>query len=860
MKNRMKTMKQMAALLVLLGAAASHGRAEEFAPPKSYAVGTAPIGVVTGDFNGDGKVDLVVANNGSGNVSVLLGNGDGTFQSAVKFDAGIAAPESIFAGDFNGDGKLDVAVFQSGNSSALAAGVVSILFGNGDGSFQPPKTTMLAMSAAAIAVGDFNGDKNMDIVVANSDPATNAVGLQVLLAKGDGTFQSGNPVADNLQNANLAVADFNKDGKPDLAVAVSGGVQIMLGKGDGTFQIAATLTLEQGFNAVGMLTADLDSDGQTDLIVNSRELVPIPCINPFNHCEGSVWHFEVYLGKGDGTFQNGLVNATQGRIVGVSDFNGDGKIDAADTLEFAIRLGKGDGTLSPAIPLPNTTGWLALAADLDSDKLGDIIALDPTNNAINVFLNNSPPSVADLAIVNLVPDGAEVGQGLNLTYSAEVLNEGPKAATTVTFTDTLPSGVTFVSATSTTGSCTQSDPVVTCNVGSLASGAYAQINIIVTPTAVGTITNTMDVVSTETDLALANNSATQTETVVPVYTLTVNKTGNGSGSVTGAFSLNDGFKISCGAQCSATFLSGASFNLGETANSGSFFQGWGGACSGAAGCQVTMDSDKTVAASFVVGVNLTVNITGGGSGTVTSSDNTLSCTNAAGTCSSVYIPGSSISLTATPSGSSIFGSWSGACTGTDPNKCSIALKSDETVTATFNPPPDFFLSPAAKSLTAATGGQATDVISISEQGGFASAIQLTCSVTGPSPTPTCLLSPSNIPPGANSPSSTLTIAVPAKSAYPPTARVKWHSGTEYGFGLALALVLLITIQFSIREARPPRRNLLRMAKPLAFAAIWLSLGACGGGSSPPPPQAFTVTVTATSGTLQHVTSVSITVQ
>jgi len=875
MKNRMTPMKQMAVLLVLLGAVASHGRAVEFAPAKSYTVGIAPIGVVEGDFNGDGKVDLVVANNGSGNVSVLLGNGDGTFRPAVSFDAGISAPESIFVGDFNGDGKLDVAVFQSGNSVTLASGEVSILLGNGDGSFKAPMVTTLTVSAAAIAVGDFNGDKRTDLVVSGSDPATNAVGLQILLGKGDGTFLSANPVNSNIQNVNFATADFNNDGKLDLAIAVPGGVQVLVGHGDGTFIAAGTATVATGYEAQTILTGDFNKDGKLDLIVDSRE----------SSCSGSIikscagkQNVSVFLGNGDASFgaeqifaQGAYTRSSLGPDINTElenivacDLNGDGNLDVVDHLPLGNRLqiwlGKGDGTFSSTPPTSIYPGLVGVVSDLNGDSLNDVLALDSSNSSLLILLNTSPTSGADLDI-NDATVPATVGLGINLTYSADVLNEGPQSATNVIFIDTLPIGVTFVSATSTRGICSESNQKVTCTIGELASVADAQIGIVVTPTVAGAITNTMNISAAETDLAPANNQATQTSTIVPVYTLTVSKSGDGSGTVTDGQSGLAGLPINCGIRCSAQYLSGTDINLSAGADSGSFFQAWNGACSAVQpGCSLTMDGDKNLTAVFVLGAKLTVAFAGGGNGTVSSSDNTLSCSNAAGTCSSVYKPGTSISLTAAPSGTSVFGSWSGACTGTDPNKCSIALNSDEMVTATFSPAPDFSLSPAAKSLTAATGGQATDVISISEQGGFSSAIQLTCSVAGPAPMPTCALSPATIPPGANSPTSTLTITAPGKLAF-LSAQRKWQTRAPYVLGIALliALLWLSTILYSFNGERSTR-SALRMVGGLAYAVILISLSACGGASSPPPPQTFTITVTAASGTLQHATSVSVTVQ
>src|SRR5712691_4761473 len=123
-------------LLISLGYPAKSG-AVDFAPPTSYPVGTNPVAVVAGDFNGDGKPDLAVANSGSANVSVLLGNGDGTFKDAVNSSAG-PSPQALAVGDFNGDHKLDLIVISPGDTTTGTPGVANMLLGNGDGTFQPP--------------------------------------------------------------------------------------------------------------------------------------------------------------------------------------------------------------------------------------------------------------------------------------------------------------------------------------------------------------------------------------------------------------------------------------------------------------------------------------------------------------------------------------------------------------------------------------------------------------------------------------------------------------------------------------------------------------------------------------------------
>ena len=179
-------------------------------PFQPFPVGSSGSPIAAGDFNGDGRLDLAVVS-GSNDVSILLGNGDGTFQPGGTYSVGATA-DAIVAGDFNGDGKLDLAVVDE--IAYGVPGAVSVLLGNGDGTFQPARSYTVGSTPSAIAAGDFNGDGRLDLAVA--DESSNAI--SVLLGNGDGTFQSAVQYAVGSNPVAMAVGDFTGNGRLDLAV------------------------------------------------------------------------------------------------------------------------------------------------------------------------------------------------------------------------------------------------------------------------------------------------------------------------------------------------------------------------------------------------------------------------------------------------------------------------------------------------------------------------------------------------------------------------------------------------------------------------------------------------------------------
>jgi FG-GAP-like repeat/Cep192 domain 4/Abnormal spindle-like microcephaly-assoc'd, ASPM-SPD-2-Hydin len=364
-----------------------------FQPPVYYAIDSnleSVPWVAAGDFRGNGNVDLAVADEDGLNISVLLGNGDGTFQSPVQYHLG--SPNFVAVGDFNNDGKPDL---------IAADGYGSVLLGNGDGTFQPPIDNGISTSGEIpLAVGDFNNDGNLDVAVLGPFPGN--LGLGILLGNGDGTFRQGAEYAVGEFANSITVGDFNGDRKLDLAVSNGTGNQIyiLLGNGDGTFQPQPPF-FANGPGAI--TTADVNSDGKPDLLF----LTQLP--SGFNQ-------FTVMLGNGDGTFQppanygSFSIDATD---IAVGDFNGDRKPDVA-VADFRgeavdVLLNTGVVNFSPTTPLRFPTELVGTTGAAQNVTL--------TNTGTTALSITSKRVSGPFQLASGTTCGSSVAPGANCTLS-----------------------------------------------------------------------------------------------------------------------------------------------------------------------------------------------------------------------------------------------------------------------------------------------------------------------------------------------------------------------------------------------------------------------------------------------------------
>ena len=381
----------------------------------TQALGYAPLGEVQGDFNRDGIGDLALLwssgqyGDGPYSISILLGKGDGTFNTGPTFSTGIANQINPYmsSGDFNGDGKSDLAIL-SWNTGGFTSYVTTFL-SNGDRSFAAARTNVAYNQGVvggdgipgSMVAADFNGDGKLDVAVVGDYISFG--GVSILLGNGDGTFKAGTSFATSGDYGRVAVSDLNGDGIPDLVVTnyfeFGGSPTIFLGKGDGTFTSKpASFTLD--YFPTSVVVGDFNRDGVLDLAFSDLSGV------------------EIALGNGDGTFKetaaSPIVPPSELSSLVIGDFNHDGKLDIAGVDDYNDRIvlliGAGDGsfTVTPTTPVvsPNWLGPFAVvAADFNGDGVPDLAMLDKYQTNASILLTE-PTETATGTVDHVAPIGA----------------------------------------------------------------------------------------------------------------------------------------------------------------------------------------------------------------------------------------------------------------------------------------------------------------------------------------------------------------------------------------------------------------------------------------------------------------------
>ncbi len=451
----------------------------------SYASGGhGAFAITVGDLNADGKPDLVVADwcstttCSAGTVAVLLGNGDGTFQTAVSYASGGVFANSMAIADLRGNGTMDIIVGNCGsvqrNICVGTNGGVGVLLGNGNGTFQPAVPYSAAFGVASVTAADVNADGKMDLLLAtNCGSAGSYTGcVGVLSGNGDGTFAAAvTYTSGGFSPTSIAVHDVNGDSKLDVVVAHcglisdnacgTGNAGVLLGNGDGTFA-AGVVYNSNGIYSQGVAVGDVNGDGKADVVV----------VNSSISLSNLAGNLGVLLGNGDGTFQAAVAYPSGGfggASVALADVNGDGKLDigvancsttagnctgTSGTEGVGILLGNGDGTFQTAVTFAsggNTPFGLAVA-DLNGDSKPDVATANCAGSncglhigAVGVLLNASLGGTSTTLASSANP--STFGQSVTFTATVTSGFKGTPAGTVNFFDGTTSLGTSGLDGT-----------------------------------------------------------------------------------------------------------------------------------------------------------------------------------------------------------------------------------------------------------------------------------------------------------------------------------------------------------------------------------------------------------------------------
>lgn len=480
-----------------------------FSTPTNIAVGTNPRHSVVGDFNSDGNADIVIANEGSSNISLLLGNGNGTFGSPTNFPVG-GQPFGIDKGDMNNDGKLDIVTANN------AANNVSVLLGNGAGNFTSSVTYTTGTAPWVVKIADLNNDNNQDVIIG---AALSSSSVSVLLGNGAGALGTATLYAIATEPFGITTNDFNNDGHIDIAVSCRGGnnIGVLLGNSTGSFSNSINTSLAGGPRDI--ISGDYNNDGKMDVITANQN--------------GS--NFSVNFGAGTGTFSAPVnyVAGTSSSFVRMADFNMDGTSDVVVVNiggnTISVYKGMGGGTFLPQVVIAVGSGPQSVGiADFDGDNRPDMEVANFSSSNASILLNKNSFTITPVsgvicpsASVTFTANGASTYSWSTSAITNTIL---VNPTVTTTYSLTLTNTVTNCTDNRTVVAVTYSAPVISVNSGSICSGSSFTIipsgaatytfqggNAVVSPTANTSYT----VIGTSTAGCVSLTFATSQVTVAP---------------------------------------------------------------------------------------------------------------------------------------------------------------------------------------------------------------------------------------------------------------------------------------------------------------------------------------------------------